>query len=117
MTKDVHDREPIITECEMNAEVFVPAGDGEPAKWKRMGDLFSDEMRRYAQGVQEAAVQYCKRADRLSALCNAAILDSEEQAELSQLHMLIAAQDRESEKREAAKDRDIAAGRYWVRRR
>ena len=29
----------IETEFEMNEQVFVPAGDGEPAQWKQKGDL------------------------------------------------------------------------------
>jgi hypothetical protein len=112
----------------MNEQVFVPAGDGEPAKWKRKADLLLDEGRRHAQGVHEAAVQFGNRVDRHRALLDEAIrradgrddvpmgvlLTGEEMAELSALDLALEAQNRVIKRRQAAIDRDIAIRRYWV---
>ncbi len=116
-----------ITEFEMNEQVFVPAGDGELAKWMQRGDLRPGEFERYNQGKHEAVVEYQGRVERYRALANEAIrrkggdhvtpamvFTSEEMAEWSQLGMVLEAQGREIDKREAAIAKDIAAGRYWT---
>jgi hypothetical protein len=125
---EANNTELIITEFEMNEQVFVPAGDGDPARWKRKADLLPDEGFRHAQGVHEAAVQFGIRVDRHRALLDesirratglddvpmGALLTEEEMDEFSSLHLAIEAQNRVIERREAAIDRDIAIRRYWV---
>ena len=116
----------IETEFEMNEQVFVPAGDGEPAQWKRKGDLQLDELQRYAQGVQDAAERQMERAKRYGALLDEvlrraggneeavseSLLSREEVSELGRLDMIFGATGREQDRRRAAIARDIAAGRY-----
>lgn len=104
----------IETEFEMNEQVFVPAGDGEPAKWMRKGDLHVDEMARYVEHLRASANLQMERATRYCELLEEAVVDEGEMAELAALKLVLDAQEREQDRRQAAIDRDIAAGRYWV---
>ncbi len=116
-----------VTDFEWNETVFVPAGDGEPAQWKPFRDLTVDEFARHAQGLVDAADQNLERVRRYRALVDEAgrrlggrnghassVLSREEMAELSALLMTTDAWEREFDRRQAAIDRDMAAGRYRV---
>lgn len=115
-----------VTEYEMNETVFVPAGDGEPAQWKPFKELRRAEFDRYVQGDEEVDELHLKRLQRqrdlidkckeAGGLPNTPIsqwLDEDEMAELIELQMTIEAQQREQDRRQAAIDRDIAAGRFF----
>ena len=58
------DDEMMVTEFELAEEVFVPAGDGEPSRWKRLGDLNPAEFARHAQERRAAAIRQMERAER-----------------------------------------------------
>jgi hypothetical protein len=123
------DDELIFTNFEMEEQVFIPAGDGEPAQWKPKRDLTVGEFARYVQGLKDAADQQMERTRRYVALVHEAkqraggrgdvpistALNRDELAELKTLQMTLAAQEREQDRRQAAIDRDKAAGRYFVR--
>jgi hypothetical protein len=105
-----------ITEFEINEQVFVPAGDGEAAQWKRWGDLKPSEFSRNVQGEGEALERLRERTERFSALINEVrqgTIDRDGHAELNHLEMTLGAARREHERRRAAIDRDAAAGRFW----
>lgn len=51
----------IVTDFEWNEQVFVPAGDGEPAGWKLMRDLTVGEFGRHSQGRTDAADRQAER--------------------------------------------------------
>ncbi len=114
----------MMTEWQMNEQVFVPAGDGAPAQWKRMGSLTAGEFGRHVEWHEDEHKKTDERMDRRLALiaearrragCNdVTILTPEEFDELVGLHMTIDATMREVGKRQAAIDRDISAGRCWV---
>jgi hypothetical protein len=116
------------TDFELNERVFVPAGDGAPAQWKVKGELMVGEFGRYARGLGEAAALQTKRAKRYSELIEEAarraggdcsksirsLLTHDELAELTALKLTLDATEREQDRRQAAIDRDIDAGRYRV---
>jgi hypothetical protein len=116
------------TDFELNEQVFVPAGDGAPAQWKAKGELRLDEFKRHVDhAIAEAALQ-TTRATRYSELIEdarrrargvdeiaiASALTPDEMAELNTLKLTLDAMEREQDRRQAAIDRDIAAGRYRV---
>jgi hypothetical protein len=116
----------IETDFELDEQVFVPAGDGAPAQWKPKGELLVDEMRRHVQHVQAEAELHGKRFARYEELIekgrkastapDTLMLDKDEMAEFIALKRTLDAMGREIERRQAAIDRDIAAGRYRVLR-
>ncbi len=112
--------EPIISDFEFNEQVLVPAGDGQPAQWKRKGDLTLSELARHMQGLRDNVDQQMKRAQRYSALVPISVLlNDEEMDEFRALKITLEAWKREQERRKSAIDRDIAAGHYrtWVEER
>jgi hypothetical protein len=105
----------IITEFEINEQVRVPAGDGKPEQWKRMGDLTVNEFGRYALGRKAEADQQMARTQRYAALVEEAdrqALSTEELEDLVALKRLLDAQEKAQDRRQAAIDRDIEAGRF-----
>ncbi len=116
-----------VTDYELNAQVFVPAGDGAPAQWKVNGDLLPGEFARHVQHLQAEAELHGKRfarykeliekGRRASAKPDTLLLDGDERAEFIALQRTLDAMEREQDRRQAAIDRDIAAGRYRVLRR
>jgi hypothetical protein len=121
--------EPIITDFEMEEEVFVPKNDREPARWKRKGDLQLDEFARYVQSLRDASDQRMARTVRYAGIVKEArrrggrdktllsdVLTDQEVTELLTLKMTLDAQEREEASRDAAINRDLAAGRFraWL---
>lgn len=112
------DDEMIETDFELNEQVFVPAGDGAPSQWKRKADLLFGEFDRHVQHFQAAADLQMERTTRYCELLEQAPkVSDEEMVELAALKQILDAQAREQDRRQAAIDRDIAAGRYRVLRR
>lgn len=108
----------IETDFELSEQVFVPAGDGAPSQWKRKADLLVGEFDRYVQWLRAAADLQMERTTRYCELLEEARkLEDEELIELATLKQILDAQEREQDRRQAAIDRDIAAGRYLVLRR
>jgi hypothetical protein len=66
------DDELVMTEFELAEQVFVPAGDGEPAQWKTKGDLRLLEIKRYMRGRQEALDLQAERIRRYGELADRA---------------------------------------------
>lgn len=121
------DDEMMVTEFELAEEVFVPAGDGEPSRWKRLGDLNPAEFARHAQERRAAAIRQMERAERYTVLVEraacaaevrnlplASVLSAEDIAELTALKMTLQAEQREQDRRQAAIDRDIETKGYWT---
>jgi hypothetical protein len=112
------DDEMMVTEFELAEEVFVPAGDGEPAQWKTKGDLRLLEIERYMRGRTEALDLQRERVRRYGALVDLAKqqggLTREDHDELTALQLTIDAEQREQTRRQAAIDRDKAASGYWT---
>lgn len=117
----------VVTDFEWNGQVYVPAGDGAPAQWKPMRDLTVGEFARHTQGRQEAVDLQMERTKRYEALIDevkrrgcrgpmpvASVLSREEMAELKTLKMTLDAMEREQDRRQAAIDKDMAAGRCRV---
>jgi len=113
-----------ITEFELEEQVFVPAGDGEPAQWKTKGDLNLAEAQRHSHWACAQADLHLERLRRYYALIDGAkavglpsapislLLDEEEMAELTALKLTLDVQEREHDRRPALIDRDIAAGKF-----
>jgi hypothetical protein len=123
------DDELIVTDFELAEEVFVPAGDGEPAQWKPRGDLTAGQIERYLEGGTAERARHGERIERWKAIGAEAkkrgfqgertldeFLSPPEVDEFTALDMAIDAHDTAFAKRRAAIDRDIAAGRYRVLR-
>jgi len=122
--------ERIITEFEMNEQVFVPAGDGEPAKWMRFGDLTLSELERCDEFDEGEDRKTLERFARRKALMNESrrrigagmgvilgeVMTAEEMAELEGLTMTLGTTMRAVDKRREAIARDITAGRYRTMR-
>jgi hypothetical protein len=111
------DDEMMVTEYELAETVFVPADNGAPGPWKRLGDLNPAELARYARELSTAATLQMERAERYATLAEKAHqvgLDREEFDELKTLKMTLDAQEREQDRRQAAIDRDKAASGYWT---
>jgi hypothetical protein len=118
----------VVTEFELNEQVFVPAGDGEPAKWMRKGALDPNAFKRNSEYQGQRYEEQGQRLNRKIALIDEAkrrmgltdvpleeVLFSEDEiAEIAALDMAMAAFTKEFDKHEAARDADIAAGRYWT---
>ena len=115
-----------ITAFEMDETVFVPAGDGQPAQWKPRRDLMVGEFKRYTDHAVSETTLHIERTHRYCALAEEAerrcagrrdtpvadVMTSEEMSELSSLKMTLDAYQREFDRRQAAIERDIAAGDY-----
>jgi hypothetical protein len=120
----------IITEADLSELVFVPTGDGEEAKRKPLNDLFPEEYTRYLAGLKEKRDRFNARLDRSKALRDMArqrilagqgktlgdVLTEAEVAELTALTKAINGTMAAIDRHEAARQRDIAAGRYFRRR-
>ena len=110
------DEEIIETEFELNDPIFVPAGDGKPAQWKPKGDLGLGEFERHVEWARAELDLQRKRLARcdelIAAACLAGGLPRAEYAELHAIEMTLDAEGREQERRQAAIERDIAAGRF-----
>ena len=65
---DMSDGEWIITNFELDEQVFVPAGGGEPAQWKPRGDLTAEQIDRYLEGGDAALARYGERIERWKAI-------------------------------------------------
>ena len=109
----------IVTQFEMDELVFVPAGESGPAQWKRKGDLQPGQFSRYAEHQHAEAVAFgadCERQMAWLAEARERPLGDDEQAEVEALWAKMKARNDAIEKREAAIERDLKAGRYVKRR-
>jgi hypothetical protein len=95
--------------------LFVPAGDGAPACWKRHADLKPDELRRWADRDLNGDGLHMKRLDRRLALLEKSIVEGvltdEEEIELRTLTVITEAWAAKLAEREVAIASDIASGR------
>jgi hypothetical protein len=120
----------IETDFELNEQVFVPASDGAPAQWKPKADLLVGEFARHVEWLKvetdlqgERVRRYIAIRDQAERRCGgnhaarfSDVLTREEIDEYWTLKRTLDAQEREQDRRQAAIDRDIAAGRYRVLR-
>ena len=88
---------------DLEAPVFIPAGNGAPAQSKQLGDLNHSEFERWAKAEEIAEAQQRARFDRLQALLNEAkrrmrargavrlgeVMTEEEMAEMATLQLAI----------------------------
>jgi hypothetical protein len=120
----------IVTQYELDEEVFVPAGDGEPAQCKRMGDLTLGEHARYAERQRIESEQFTAECEREIAWIDEArrrlemrglgpdtptrmLLTDDEWIEVQMLRAKTKARSDVWDRRQAAIERDIAAGRCF----
>lgn len=105
------------TDFELNSLLFVPAADGAPGQRKRKADLLLGEFGRHVRWCEAATDLLMERTKRYCELLKEPRkLEDEELIELAALKQILDAQAREQDRRQAAIDRDIAAGRYLVLR-
>ena len=101
----------IIIDFELNENVFVPAGDGDRAHWKRKGDLTLSELTRHVQGLRDEGGRQMKQAEQYGERIPFFANEEEEIRERAE-DMALEAWAHERKKRQAAIDQDIAAGRF-----
>jgi hypothetical protein len=101
----------VITDFELNEQVFVPAGDGDRAHWKRKGDLTLGELARHVQGLRDEGGRQMKQVEQYDGRIPF-FVNKEEEAKERAEDMALEAWTRERKKRQAAIDQDIAAGRW-----
>jgi hypothetical protein len=103
---------------EMEEEVCVPAGDGKNEQWKKRKDLQPHEIERYHEGCGAAMADHLIRMERYKILIAKAsknALSPADRSELRALDKIVATWNKVQDRRNAAIDRDRAAGKYWGR--